>query len=64
MIGEVSNFPMHMRCILRSIGMRYTQVYDVLELTYFGKAPHLNSPVRNRERTSGTNHVLRKLLDS
>lgn len=37
MCAEVSNFPMHMRCIVRSLGMRYTKLYEVFEWTYFGK---------------------------
>lgn len=36
MCAEVSNFPMHTRCILRTIGLRYTKLYEVCELIYFG----------------------------
>ncbi|KAL4440769.1 hypothetical protein ABPG74_013750 [Tetrahymena malaccensis] len=32
--AEVSNFPMHARVILRSFNLRYTKIYEVLELVY------------------------------
>ena len=36
MCAEVSNFPMHMRVILRQLGLRYTKLYEACEWTYFG----------------------------
>lgn len=36
MSAEVSNFPMHMRVILRQIGLRHTRLYEACEWTYFG----------------------------
>lgn len=32
--AEVSNFPMHFRCILRTFGMRYTKMYELSEALY------------------------------
>jgi len=32
--AEVSNFPMHFRCILRTFKMRYTKLYEVSEMLY------------------------------
>jgi len=35
-LAEVSNFPMHFRCILRTFRMRYTKLYEFSELIYIG----------------------------
>jgi len=32
--AEVSNFPMHFRCILRTFKMRYTKLYELSEILY------------------------------
>jgi len=32
--AEVSNFPMHLRMIVKQFGLRYTRLYEVLELIY------------------------------
>jgi len=32
--AEVSNFPMHVRAILKTLGLRYTRLYECLELIY------------------------------
>jgi hypothetical protein len=32
--AEVSNFPMHFRCILRTFKMRYTKLYELSEVLY------------------------------
>jgi len=32
--AEVSNFPMHLRCILRTFKMRYTKLYELSEMQY------------------------------
>jgi hypothetical protein len=34
-VTEVSNPPMHARVILRTIGKRYTQAYEIAEYLYF-----------------------------
>lgn len=34
--AEISNSPMHMRKILRSLKLRYTKSHEVLEMFYFG----------------------------
>lgn len=36
-LAEISNCPMHMRKILRSLGMRYTKSHEILEYLYFCK---------------------------
>jgi hypothetical protein len=33
-LAEVSNFPMHFRCILRTFKMRYTKLYEFSEIMY------------------------------
>ena len=33
-LSEVSNFPMHFRIILRSFGLRYTLIYELIEIIY------------------------------
>jgi hypothetical protein len=33
-IGEISNPPMHLRVILKHIGLRYTKAYEILEITF------------------------------
>jgi len=33
-LAEVSNFPMHFRCVLRSFKMRYTKLYEFSEILY------------------------------
>lgn len=33
-VAEVSNFPMHMRVILRLKGLRHTKLFNVFEITY------------------------------
>ena len=35
-VAEVSNPPMHVRVLLRNIGLRYTRAYEVAEFAYFG----------------------------
>ena len=34
-IAEISNWPMHVRVILKNYGLRYTRAYETLELLYF-----------------------------
>jgi hypothetical protein len=34
--AEVSNFPMHMRIILRNFNMKYTKIYEFFEIYYVG----------------------------
>ena len=34
-VAEVSNPAMHMRVMLKHIGLRYTRAYEVAEFTYF-----------------------------
>jgi len=36
LFAEVSNFPMHCRCILRTFKMRYTKLYELAEMLYIG----------------------------
>ena len=33
--GEISNPAMHLRIMVKNLGMRYTRTYEVLEITYF-----------------------------
>jgi hypothetical protein len=33
-LTEISNPPMHMRHIFRSLGMRYTMAYEISEIAY------------------------------
>lgn len=40
--AEISNVPMHIRMILKGIGLRYTKSYEWSENIYFGN-PHYNS---------------------
>jgi hypothetical protein len=35
-VAEVSNPPMHVRILLRNVGLRYTRAYEVAEYFYFG----------------------------
>ena len=35
-IAEVSNPPMHMRIMLKHIGLRYSRAYEIAEFCYFG----------------------------
>lgn len=35
-LAEVSNFPMHFRCVLRTFKMRYTKLYEFAEILYIG----------------------------
>lgn len=35
-VAEISNFPMHLRVILRNFGLRYTQGYEFFENLYLG----------------------------
>lgn len=32
--AEISNVPMHVRAILRNLGLRYTKAYELCELSY------------------------------
>jgi len=34
LFAEVSNFPMHLRCVLRTFKMRYTKLYELAEIMY------------------------------
>ena len=34
--AEISNFPMHIRCILKNYNRRYTKSYEVCENAYLG----------------------------
>ena len=36
-LTEISNPAMHVRVILRLLGLRYTQAYETSEITYMGK---------------------------
>jgi hypothetical protein len=33
-VAEISNPPMHFRAILRQVGLRYSQLYEIMELTF------------------------------
>ena len=35
--GELSNFPMHLRCNLKNVGKRYTKAYEASESAYIRK---------------------------
>ena len=35
--AEVTNSPMHMRKILKTLDLRHTQLHELFEATYFGK---------------------------
>lgn len=35
--AEVSNFPMHLRMIVRNMGLRYSYAYELFENLYLGR---------------------------
>jgi hypothetical protein len=40
-VAEVSNFPMHLRVILRNFGRRYTKSYEYSENAYLSIFAHI-----------------------
>ncbi len=41
-LGEISNFPMHMRCQFKTLNRRYTKAYEAFEFSYFSKVSYSN----------------------
>ena len=74
-LTEISNPAMHIRVILRLLGLRYTKAYETSEITYMGKYLLGNSlvlymfgrvflglPVLYRTWMCPSNHIIVKLM--
>lgn len=77
-LTEISNPAMHVRVILRLLGLRYTQAYETSEITYMGKLSSFYSfllivlyifgrlflgiPVLYRTWMCPSNHIIVKLM--
>lgn len=42
-VAKLSNYPMHLRIILRHFNLRYTKIYDLVEASYFGNFSSINT---------------------
>lgn len=65
-LTEISNPPMHVRVVLRHLGLRYTKAYEIAELSYmvlymFGRLV-LGTPVLIRTWVCDANHIMVKFM--